>query len=199
MVPDPTRIPTRTGDPVGDLAGRPRLVDLDGTPDPADLTTTRAVLAAQAGQGITPADPVTSPSDQRSDGRGQARDRRPKAAVRLGHKPSGYRRKMKKSARVAATTALLSAGLGLVGLAAASDVHAQTTAFPAYPCNPGDDWNPGNGPYCNGPGPGGDYGPGPGGPGPNGPAPGGVGGGEDGGAAGGGSGGHGGGGGGGGH
>ncbi|BBY04859.1 hypothetical protein MNVI_01770 [Mycobacterium noviomagense] len=47
----------------------------------------------------------------------------------------------------------MTAGLGLSGLGVASGIQAQTP-FPSYPCNPGDDWNPGNGPYCNNPGPG---------------------------------------------
>jgi hypothetical protein len=80
---------------------------------------------------------------------------------------------MRKATRFAAVT-IMTAGLGLSGLGVASGIQAQTP-FPIYPCNPGDDWNPGNGPYCNnrGPGPYGnggynDDGVGPGGQGDNG-------------------------------
>jgi len=59
----------------------------------------------------------------------------------------------------------MTAGLGLAGLGGASGIQAQVTPFPNLPCNPGEAWNPGNGPYCNnlGPGngvPGPGYGPG---------------------------------------
>ncbi len=75
---DPTRIPTRTGDLVGDLADRPRLADLVGTPGPVDPTTTQAGPVAR---GITPADPGTNAPDHRK------RRSRPTPRPSLFHSP----------------------------------------------------------------------------------------------------------------
>jgi hypothetical protein len=118
--------------------------------------------------------------------------------VILMHSLHWWQGDMKDSARSAAATAVMAAGLGLVGLGAANEAQAQPGPFPQW-C-PGDFWNPVWGPnldpnHCHGnwnglagppppqPGPGAQGfhpgGPGkPGGPGhPGGPGGGGIGGG----------------------
>ncbi len=50
---------------------------------------------------------------------------------------------MKKFARFAATTVMMTAGLGLAGLGAAAGAQAQPGPFPDYHWCPGDRWDPG--------------------------------------------------------
>jgi hypothetical protein len=49
---------------------------------------------------------------------------------------------MKKFARYAATTAMMTAGLGLAGFGAAANAQAQPGPHPTYHWCPGDDWHP---------------------------------------------------------
>jgi hypothetical protein len=52
--------------------------------------------------------------------------------------------RMKKSiARVAASTVVMTAGLGLAGLGAAASAQAQPAPFPDYHWCPGEYWDPG--------------------------------------------------------
>jgi hypothetical protein len=44
--------------------------------------------------------------------------------------------------RFAATTVIMTAGLGLAGMGAATDAQAQVGPFPAYHWCPGEDWHP---------------------------------------------------------
>lgn len=50
---------------------------------------------------------------------------------------------MRKYARFAASTAIVTAGLGLAGLGAATEAQAQPGPFPEYHWCPGQPWNPG--------------------------------------------------------
>ena len=50
---------------------------------------------------------------------------------------------MKNTLRLAASTIVLSSGLGLAGLAAAAVAEAHPAPFPAYHWCPGDRWDPG--------------------------------------------------------
>lgn len=50
---------------------------------------------------------------------------------------------MKKYARFAASTAVVTAGLGLVGLGAATGAQAHVGPFPNYHWCPGQQWDPG--------------------------------------------------------
>jgi hypothetical protein len=88
-------------------------------------------------------------------------------SIKVGGQDIWYKHRMTKSARFAAAAAALIAGLGLGGLAVATEAHAQPGPFPSW-C-PGDNWDPGWGQNWDWGGchdnfrPG--WGPGPGGPG----------------------------------
>ena len=49
----------------------------------------------------------------------------------------------KRIVRVAASTVVMTAGLGLAGLGAAAIAQTQPAPFPAYPRCPGEYWDPG--------------------------------------------------------
>jgi hypothetical protein len=65
-------------------------------------------------------------------------------SIPVGGQDIVYKEPMKKSARFAAATAMLVAGLGLAGLGTATEAQAQPGPFPNW-C-PGEFWDPGWGP-----------------------------------------------------